>query len=376
MHDEIEPADPHLAHFIHKLRILKSYVRRVGRKFKYSLHEFNVLLNLRYGYYAVNPLKGVTYVLNLHAKKGKKWHNKQYMLQRTFSKLYCMEGAGNGNISNYNVSNIRINFIVPITGRHYTTLRFLNKWENDILKAGENVSLTFVVTEGLTDKGEYKAVYDMVQNLETKYPKQPFHVIKSTKSFQRAFALQTGTGKFDPNSLLFFIDIDCSITRETLHEIRTNTIEGKQVYFPIVFSQYNPNYTTFNATMPPDIKHEFSYAKGYWRIKGYGMISIYKSDFTKVGGLNTKIRGWGKEDVDFAERVLRKKLSIFRAPSLGLQHIFHPKKCHKKLSKPQYRSCQKVKWSSDVSKQIITEMVYSKYYGNKTRKNVVEDKVQ
>ena len=175
--------------------------------------------------------------------------------------------------------------------------------------------------------------------LKLKYPEQPFHVIKSTKSFQRAFALQAGTGKFDPNSSLFFIDIDCSITRETLHEIRANTIQGKQVYFPIVFSQYNPNYTTLNATVPPDIKHEFSYAKGYWRIKGYGMISTYKSDFTQAGGLNTKITGWGKKDVDFTERVLGKKTSIFRASILGLQHIFLPKK-------------------------IITEVVCSKYYGN------------
>ena len=365
MHDEVEPADPWLAHIIQKLRVLKSYVGRVGRKFRYTLHELDVLLNLRYGYYTVNPLKGVAYIIDLHARKGKKWYNRPYMLQHTFSNLYSMEEQAVDN-DNKNISNIRINFIVPIAGRHYTMLRFLNKWENDILKPGENVSLTFVVTEGLNHKGQYKTVSKIIQDLRAKYPKQPFHVIRSTKNFQRSSALQKGAEKFGPESLLFFIDIDCTVSRGTLYEIRVNTIKGKQVYFPIVFSQYNPNYTNVNASMPLGIKHQYSYAKGYWRFKGYGMISIYKSDFTKVGGLNMEIRGWGKEDTDFAERVLKKKLLIFRAPSLGLEHIFHSKKCHDKLSKPQYASCQKVKWSSDVSKQIITEMVYRKYYRNHT----------
>ena len=362
-HNDFQPKEIRRLFIRHRHRILRYYLRRVFQKYNYTFdgHK-DILYRLKYGYTTVNPRRGVAYVMKLHAKKGNKWYKKQYILQRTFSKLQWKEETAYGKSKN--VSQIRVNFIVPISGKHATFFMFLKQWENDILSKDENVSLTFVVTEDKQNKGQYQLVQDTVEKLKRKYQTQKFYAIHSMHSFQRAYSLQKGAEIFNQDSLLFFIDIDCFITRNTLHEIRANTIREKQVYFPIVFSLYNPKYIWYNNSLQlPDNKHEFSYSKGYWRWYGYGMTGIYKSDYSKVGGLNIRIKGWGSEDTSFAERFIRKRIKIFRAPTLGLKHIYHPKICRKNLHE-KYSTCKTVKWRSEFSEQILTAIIYDKFYNS------------
>ena len=317
-----------MRHKIHKehakIPQLKTYVRKIGRKYNYALNKGNVLYNLRYGYLKLYPHKGVVYLLHMHAKRGKRWIDKQYVLQQKFSNVGLMEE---------NFSNARINVITPISGRNNILKTFLDRWESEISKYDENVSLTFVVMEGKNNQGQFNEVFSAVRTIKTKYPSQPINVLKTKHFFQKAYALQKGAATFGAEALLFFLDIDCSISRSTFHEIRMNTIPSKQVYFPVVFSMYNPKYKKINISILTDSNHTFSYSNGYWRIDGFGMFSIYKSDFKNVGGLNTYIKGWGNEDVDFLGRVISKKISVFRAPSLGLIHMFHTKFCSQKLTK-------------------------------------------
>ena len=43
---------------------------------------------------------------------------------------------------------------------------------------------------------------------------------------------------------------------------------------------------------------------GYWRSFGFGMLAIYKSDFSLLPGFSDKIKGWGEEDIDLANKVI------------------------------------------------------------------------
>ena len=66
------------------------------------------------------------------------------------------------------------------------------------------------MTEVASYKGQFEKIKKLTADLKRKYPEQ---------------------SKFNDESLLFFMDVDCSISRNTLYEIRTNTIKGKQNLF-------------------------------------------------------------------------------------------------------------------------------------------------
>ena len=49
-----------------------------------------------------------------------------------------------------------------------------------------------------------------------------------------------------------------------------NTIEGRTAYFPVV-GRLDCGSTTANH-------------QGFWELNGYGLLGVYKSDWTKFGG--------------------------------------------------------------------------------------------
>jgi predicted glycosyltransferase involved in capsule biosynthesis len=52
-------------------------------------------------------------------------------------------------------------------------------------------------------------------------------------------------------------------------------------------------------------------------------MAAYKSDIVRAGGFNTRIHGWGKEDVDLYSKCLKVGLSITRATDPNLVHVYH-----------------------------------------------------
>ena len=60
-------------------------------------------------------------------------------------------------------------------------------------------------------------------------------------AFSRSIGCELGAAKFQGNDLIFFVDVDMSFNQEFLFRARLNTIQYKQVYYPIVYSEYNPD---------------------------------------------------------------------------------------------------------------------------------------
>ena len=104
------------------------------------------------------------------------------------------------------------------------------------------------------------------------------------------------------------VDIDMVFRNELLEKIVQNT-KPKQAFMPIVFSQYEkrPNIVD---------NFEINTSQGFWRSYGFGMVAIFKADLIAAGGYNKNIEGWGMEDVQLCDSLIKeffqnKKKSLF-----------------------------------------------------------------
>lgn len=180
----------------------------------------------------------------------------------------------------FEVSDKLINFILPLSGRFTTFLRFIENFENTCLKKKDKVTLTVVLFPNKREDSINDTI-NLVHSLQEKYIYTRISVLPMNVTFARALALESGASQVsEPDDLLFFIDVDMIFNTETLLRIRLNTVRGKSVYFPIVFSQFDPRIA-YNSLESPD-HFKISQDTGYWRQFGFGIASLYKTDLRKV----------------------------------------------------------------------------------------------
>ncbi|XP_054714814.1 chondroitin sulfate synthase 1-like [Uloborus diversus] len=330
------------------MEIINKYSKQRGR-----VIDFKEIL---YGYVRENPLFGVDYILDMlltyRKYRGKKMTvpvRRHAYLQKTFSQLEFKEENSQNNNFPYS-DKTYVNIIVPLYGRSDNLKRFLTNVENICLKTQDKIRIAVILFDSdQEDAIESKMVFE---ELVRKYPTYDMHIIEAPGPFSRAMALEVGSKAFSLDALLFFVDVDIVLSSGVLERIRLNTIKGKRVYFPVVFSEYDPEYYDNDAELPL-----LSEERGYWRQFGYGIVSIYHSDLKQVGGFDTSIQGWGKEDVDLYSKVVRSNLTVLRAADPGIVHVFHPISCSPELEDLQYEMCWGSKLSSLASQKTLAKII-------------------
>lgn len=197
-------------------------------------------------------------------------------------------------------------------------------------------------------------------------------LIVNNTNFSRSIGCELGAAKFGPHDLIFFVDVDIMFSSDFLLRARLNTIEYKQVYYPIVYSEYDPDdvINAIRVLNEPGTKaqsaklrpahFEFTYDSGYWRQFGFGIVLVYNSDLRRVGGFDTSIVGWGKEDVDLYEKFIKSNLTIFRSIDPGLVHVFHKIECDVNLAEEQMIMCMGSKSTSIASQRVLANLIYEK----------------
>ena len=234
--------------------------------------------------------------------------------------------------------NTVINFLVALSGRPGNFIRFIKNFENAFLANQAKVNLIVAFfppskennkpdsielivnadTRSQSDVYEEQAetesqpenvvefIQDNINILQEKYPRRIIEalLLPEGAEFSRGIGLQEAS-KFvkDKNEILFFCDVDLVFTSDLLHHIRRNTVQGKRVYYPVFFSQYDPD-VVYVERPKPATHFRFEELDGFWRFFSFGMLSIYKSDFIRTPGYNTKIHGWGLEDVEMVSRYM------------------------------------------------------------------------
>lgn len=284
----------------------------------------------------------------------------------------------------YPIYDRRIHFILPLLGRFEIFNRFMKNYEDVVLKSDETVTLIVVLYMDGKSPLDYTNSETLVNFYREKYGKDMKIVYMGSTTFSRGAALTEGLKKCASDDLMFFIDVDMMFNHITLMRIRLNTIKYYQVYFPIVFSEFNPEvvygdeYNKFKGeilVMDSDLGKfadsantnvtdkdlvNLKYSKeinddyGYFRQFGFGILSIYKCDFERVGGFDLSIKGWGLEDVQLFETLIKSNLTVFRITDETLVHKFHSVDCDKNLEKSQFLMCLGSKASTYGSEKHMT----------------------
>lgn len=289
------------------------------------------------------------------------------------------------DIEEYPVYSRRINFVMPLMGRQEIFGRFMKNYEDIVLRTDEAVTLIVVLYLDSKSPLDYSNAESLINYYKGLYGKEIKVVQMGSTTFSRGAALTEGLKQCEDDDLVFFIDVDMMFNFESLRRIRINTIKYNQVYFPVVFSEYNPDvvngedYNKFtgetlvlNTDLGKYVDSSESGAKsereltnlkyskqvnddyGYFRQYGFGILSIFKRDFERVGGFDMNIKGWGLEDVQLFETLIKSNLTVHRAPDDSLVHIFHSVDCDKNLEKSQFLMCLGTKASTYGSDKHMT----------------------
>ena len=248
-----------------------------------------------------------------------------------------------------------IHFVLPLSGKHDVFRRFLRNYEEICLTSGERTTLSVILYRHKTEDS-FDRTTDSIERLKYKYRSANIDVVPASGTFSRAKALNLGASRLNDNDLMFFVDVDIAFTESALHRIRANTLLGRQIYFPVVFSQYNPK--TVRRDNRGGSMFVVDETSGYWRQFGFGIVSLYKQEYKTVGGFDLSIQGWGKEDVDFYEKVVKSNVKIFRAADTDLVHVYHDVECSKDLPETQWSMCMGTKADTFAGTEALAKMIY------------------
>jgi chondroitin sulfate N-acetylgalactosaminyltransferase 1/2 len=314
--------------------------------------------NLANGISRLNRITGMAYDLIFTAQPNQ-YH--RVKIRRPFSNLELV-----GDVETLDTSQEIINLILPLSGRTDNFEIFLKRFGNICVRWDGKVYLTVVY---FGKKGREK-VKHLLSEFEDREKFNNYKLIFEDGAFSRGVGLQKGVLSWEKgNNIMFFCDVDMFFAPDFLERCRFYTEPGQMVYYPIVFSLYNPEIV-YNGN-PLEIEQQLRIGKynGFWRDFGFGMTCVYKNDFVATKGFDTSIHGWGTEDLKLYRKFLKTNLAVIRATDRGIFHMYHQKKCDSSLPSEQYLSCLHSKAVTEASHRQMGMLAF----GNRLFSNLEPD---